>query len=99
MFDSIAPRYDLLNRMLSARRDLYWRRFAVAELLPKPGGRYLDVATGTGDVALEILRQNPTAKVVGIDFASSVESKGSGLHGLLLESFQIPNIQKTDLNL
>lgn len=72
MFDSIAPRYDLLNRLLSARRDLYWRRFAVAELLLRPGGRYLDVATGTGDVALEILRQNPTAKVVGIDFASSM---------------------------
>ncbi len=69
MFDSIAPRYDLLNRLLSAGRDIAWRRFAVKKLLTSRGGVYLDVATGTADVALEIVRQSPSCRVVGLDFA------------------------------
>jgi demethylmenaquinone methyltransferase/2-methoxy-6-polyprenyl-1,4-benzoquinol methylase len=52
MFDRIAPRYDLLNRLLSARQDQRWRRRLVAMVPYRPGGRYLDVATGTGDVLL-----------------------------------------------
>lgn len=52
MFDRIAPRYDFLNRLLSARQDQRWRRILV-DLVPyRPEGRYLDVATGTGDVLL-----------------------------------------------
>ena len=69
MFDSIAPRYDLLNRLLSAGRDIHWRRFAVKKLLTSLEGPYLDVATGTADVALEITKQAPTCRVVGLDFA------------------------------
>jgi demethylmenaquinone methyltransferase/2-methoxy-6-polyprenyl-1,4-benzoquinol methylase len=70
MFDSIAPRYDFLNRLLSAGRDIHWRRFAVEKLITHKEGTYLDVATGTGDVALEITRQAPSSRVVGLDFAS-----------------------------
>jgi len=70
MFDSIAPRYDLLNRLLSAGRDIHWRRFAVKKLLTRKNGLYLDVATGTADVALEITRQAPESKVIGLDFAA-----------------------------
>ena len=57
MFDDIAPRYDLLNRLLSFGIDRRWRRRAVGQLRVPAGGRVLDVATGTGDVALEIARQ------------------------------------------
>jgi demethylmenaquinone methyltransferase / 2-methoxy-6-polyprenyl-1,4-benzoquinol methylase len=67
MFDRIARRYDLLNRVLSAGLDRGWRRRAVDALDPRPGERYLDVATGTGDVALAILARQPTAAVVGLD--------------------------------
>ena len=70
MFDSIAPRYDLLNRLLSFRRDVYWRRWAVKQLISHKQGTYLDVATGTADVALEIKRQAPLSRTVALDFAS-----------------------------
>lgn len=67
MFDRIAARYDLLNRVLSLGIDRRWRRRAVAALALAPGDRVLDVATGTADVALEVLRQQPAAGVVGLD--------------------------------
>jgi demethylmenaquinone methyltransferase/2-methoxy-6-polyprenyl-1,4-benzoquinol methylase len=55
MFTSIAPRYDLLNRLLSAGQDQRWRRALVARLPPlREGDRVLDLCTGTGDVALAI---------------------------------------------
>ena len=70
MFSSIAPRYDFLNRLLSLGADRRWRRLAVAETIPSNGGRFLDVATGTADMALEILRQKgPGASVAGVDLS------------------------------
>jgi demethylmenaquinone methyltransferase / 2-methoxy-6-polyprenyl-1,4-benzoquinol methylase len=69
LFDSIAPTYDLLNHLLSLGRDYYWRRRAVQELEGLEG-RILDMATGTGDVAIEIIRQNGhRRKVFGLDFS------------------------------
>ena len=70
MFDSIAPRYDLLNRLLSLRQDVSWRRKTVAAMTIPGSGRVLDVACGTGDVILEIYRQKgPRVEVTGIDFS------------------------------
>ena len=70
MFESIAPRYDFLNRLLSLRQDILWRRKMVAAMRIPPGGRVLDVACGTGDVAFEVLRQKGEGVLVcGIDFA------------------------------
>jgi len=70
MFSSIAPKYDFLNRLLSFGRDRQWRRQAVAGIRPERGGRHLDVATGTADVALEILRQRGGESfVVGSDIS------------------------------
>jgi demethylmenaquinone methyltransferase/2-methoxy-6-polyprenyl-1,4-benzoquinol methylase len=54
MFAAVAPRYDLLNRLLSLRQDVRWRRRLVAALAAAPPGRVLDLATGTGDVAFAI---------------------------------------------
>jgi demethylmenaquinone methyltransferase/2-methoxy-6-polyprenyl-1,4-benzoquinol methylase len=69
MFGGIAPRYDLLNRLLSIGRDRYWRREAVAQAQLPPGGLAVDVCTGTADVALELAKQFPSAKsIVGVDF-------------------------------
>ena len=67
MFDRIAPRYDLLNRLLSLGIDRGWRRAAVAALRLPPRARVLDLATGTGDLALEVLRRHPDARVAGLD--------------------------------
>ncbi len=70
MFGLIAPRYDLLNRIMTGARDRRWRAVAVSETRLKPGGRALDVATGTGDLAFALARVvGPTGRVVGIDFS------------------------------
>ncbi|PLX96796.1 MAG: bifunctional demethylmenaquinone methyltransferase/2-methoxy-6-polyprenyl-1,4-benzoquinol methylase UbiE [Desulfuromonas sp.] len=78
MFDAIAPRYDLLNRLLSLGIDRRWRTFAVRQLQLKENGKVLDIATGTGDIALEIVRQfGSKVEVVGVDF-----TQGMLVHGL-----------------
>lgn len=77
MFGSIAPRYDLLNRLLSLGIDRRWRRFAVGKIGLRGPGRVLDVATGTGDVALEIATQTPASvNIVGIDFTPEMIELG-----------------------
>jgi demethylmenaquinone methyltransferase / 2-methoxy-6-polyprenyl-1,4-benzoquinol methylase len=69
MFDSIAGRYDLLNRVLSAGVDRGWRVEAAKEVLANNPKDILDVATGTGDFAIAIKRLSPQSNVVGSDFA------------------------------
>ena len=76
MFSAIAPRYDLLNKLLSLGRDRYWRRFAVNQLPAIKKGLFLDAATGTGDVALEIIKQRPDARVIGVDFSDKMIELG-----------------------
>ncbi len=79
MFSGIAPRYDLLNRLLSAGIDRRWRRAAVAEMTPAAGGRHLDLATGTADMALEIFRQKGSAaSVAAVDLSVEMMRIGRG---------------------
>ena len=67
MFDQIAGRYDLLNRVMSMGIDQSWRRKTVAAMALPAGARVLDLATGTGDLALMIARLHTDAQVVGSD--------------------------------
>ncbi len=77
MFDGIAPRYDLLNRLLSLGLDGSWRRRLVQALDLPPGGPHvLDVATGTADVALTLCRQHPTVRVTGLDPSAQMLARG-----------------------
>src|SRR3989441_8818866 len=70
MFDRIAPRYDLLNRLLSVGTDLSWRRRALELARLGENGRALDVGTGTGDFALALLARAPgSATVTGVDIS------------------------------
>jgi demethylmenaquinone methyltransferase/2-methoxy-6-polyprenyl-1,4-benzoquinol methylase len=74
MFNSIATRYDLLNRILSLGQDLRWRRFVIERLVNtcKPES-YLDIATGTGDLLIEVIRSMPSIKsAVGLDMAKEM---------------------------
>lgn len=78
MFDSIAPRYDLLNHVLSAGMDRGWRERAVAALGLEPGDRALDLCTGTADVAIAVASSENGVSVVGVDFAGAMLSIGLG---------------------
>jgi demethylmenaquinone methyltransferase / 2-methoxy-6-polyprenyl-1,4-benzoquinol methylase len=73
MFDRIAPRYDLLNRAMTAGLDGRWRRAAAAAADLAAGDRALDCCTGTGDLALELApRVTRLGRVVGLDFAEEM---------------------------
>lgn len=72
MFDAIAPRYDLLNHVLSAGLDMRWRARAVQELELPRAARIIDLCTGTGDLAVAAVRAYPDASVVGVDFAGEM---------------------------
>ncbi len=77
MFGAIAPRYDFLNRLLSLGIDRRWRTKAVRLLRYREGARILDVATGTGDVALEIARRTPpSVRITGADFCREMVELG-----------------------
>lgn len=67
MFDRIAPRYDLLNRLMSFGLDSFWRRQLVRMLKVPDGEAILDVATGTADVALALVKRYPSITVTGLD--------------------------------
>jgi demethylmenaquinone methyltransferase/2-methoxy-6-polyprenyl-1,4-benzoquinol methylase len=71
LFSSIAPKYDLLNSVLSLTRHKAWRRFAVSKSGIKPGGRALDVCCGTGDFAFELARRvGKEGHIIGVDFSN-----------------------------
>ncbi|MFN2383656.1 MAG: class I SAM-dependent methyltransferase [Gemmatimonadota bacterium] len=76
MFERIAPRYDALNRLLSAGIDRRWRRLAVDALAPRDGARYLDCCAGTLDLAAAISARAPRATVVAADFALPMLLRG-----------------------
>src|SRR5690348_3343437 len=67
LFRGLPRRYDQLSAALSFQQDPRWRRALVDEVAPAPGERILDVATGTGMVAAELLARDPDCTVVGLD--------------------------------
>ncbi|MCE2847408.1 MAG: bifunctional demethylmenaquinone methyltransferase/2-methoxy-6-polyprenyl-1,4-benzoquinol methylase UbiE [Sphingobacteriales bacterium] len=85
MFDSIARRYDLMNRLLSGGIDRSWRRKAIDTLIPYKPERILDIATGTADVAIECMRLKPQ-EIVGIDISNRMLDIGR--HKVMEKGFQ-----------
>jgi len=71
MFDSIAPRYDLLNHMLTFGIDILWRKKAINKLKPYQPKVVMDMATGTGDFAVAAMKLNPE-RVIGIDLSNEM---------------------------
>lgn len=75
MFDNIAPRYDMLNRVLSLRIDILWRDVLVKWLKKDEPKLVLDVATGTGDLAIAI-QKGTEARVMGLDLSQQMLNVG-----------------------
>ncbi len=81
MFGRIAPRYDLLNHLLSMNIDRYWRARTVARVAPilaQPGARVLDVCCGTGDLTLALNSRSRSAQIFGSDFCHPMLEKANG---------------------
>ena len=73
MFDHISRTYDLLNHMLSLGRDWSWRRKTAGRLDANPDLRLIDLATGTGDMLISLLRQRPNiAQATGLDISENM---------------------------
>jgi len=72
MFDAIAGRYDLMNRVMTLGQDQKWRRFVVEKAGDPQGGWMLDLATGTGDIAALSAERYPLGRVVGADFSQNM---------------------------
>lgn len=75
MFNSISPQYDFLNHLLSLGIDIHWRKKAIKMLRQNPPATILDIATGTGDFALEAMKLNPK-KIIGLDISDGMLDVG-----------------------
>lgn len=76
IFSTITGRYDFLNHLLSLRRDIAWRRYAVREMRFFHTYRLLDVATGTADLAIDATCRHPRIQVTGVDFVREMMDLG-----------------------
>jgi demethylmenaquinone methyltransferase/2-methoxy-6-polyprenyl-1,4-benzoquinol methylase len=105
MFTSIAPRYDLLNHVLSMNVDrLWWRRSAKTfrEVLSRPGAQVLDLCCGTGDMAFALHRQGRSKPVIlGVDFShamlqrASMKGQGTELRWIEADALTLPVANQT----
>ena len=103
MFDNIAPYYDFLNRLLTLRIDVLWRKKAISLLKESQPKRILDVATGTADVAIMMSKQLNAEEIIGMDISKEmlavgqkkIEKKGLENH-IKLEYGDSENLSYTD---
>lgn len=105
MFGRIAHRYDTMNRVMTGGQDGRWRKLLIQQAHLPPQGKILDIATGTGDIAFEALRQQPhLSQVVGADFTlpmlreakwRSGEEQGSHLHWSGADTLHLPFVDNT----
>ncbi len=102
MFDSIAPRYDLLNHVLSANVDrLWWWRAARSfrQILARPDAAVLDVCCGTGDMTMALLKHRPEGArpILAADFARAMLSRGVRKFGAQARCIECPAGRKTQM--
>ena len=98
MFGRIAPRYDLANHLLSGGADFFWRKRAVKIVEAWRPGRVLDLATGSGDLALALQRRLPEATIIAADFSPEMlaVAKGKGVREpVLADALGLPFPDKT----
>jgi demethylmenaquinone methyltransferase/2-methoxy-6-polyprenyl-1,4-benzoquinol methylase len=98
MFSAIVPRYDLMNRLMTAGLDRRWRRLAATEAGLRPGAEALDACCGTGDLALMLLRRCPDCRVVGADTSEAMlararEKAAAGCVGAAAPGEALPRVE------
>jgi demethylmenaquinone methyltransferase/2-methoxy-6-polyprenyl-1,4-benzoquinol methylase len=76
MFDNVSPKYDFLNHLLSGGIDFYWRKKALNMIKNRPHDIVLDIATGTGDLAIEAWKILKPSKIVGVDISEGMLNVG-----------------------
>lgn len=76
MFDNVSPKYDFLNHLLSGGIDFWWRKKAISMLRSEKPKLVLDIATGTGDLAIEAMKQLKPEKIIGVDISEGMLSFG-----------------------
>ncbi len=100
MFDNIAPAYDFMNRAMTLGIDRRWRRIAVSRIPKRTGLNILDIATGTGDMAILIRRMTGARHITGIDLSQGMISEArrkvsldptlDGIEFMLADSLDTP---------
>ncbi|MDR3575183.1 MAG: ubiquinone/menaquinone biosynthesis methyltransferase [Anaerolineaceae bacterium] len=96
MFGRIAPRYDMLNRIMTVGQDVRWRKEAVRKLGITENALLLDAGTGTGDIAREISKQYPQVRVVACDFTPEMvligknRSKNKQIDWVIADAMNLP---------
>ena len=95
MFSRIAPNYDRMNRIMTLAQDRRWRREVIRRAALPEGGWLLDLGAGTGDLAMEALRQTPTASVLAADFTVPMmqvgrQGKSSPIHWCAADALNLP---------
>lgn len=95
LFTAIAARYELANHLLCGGFDFWWRHVTALEVRKKNPHHILDIATGTGDLAVALLKKNPSAQVTGIDFceemlAQAAKKKILGLTLMTADGLALP---------
>jgi demethylmenaquinone methyltransferase/2-methoxy-6-polyprenyl-1,4-benzoquinol methylase len=76
VFENIAPKYDLMNDLLSFRRHKAWRKFTMKKMQVQPGDTAIDVCCGTCDWTLSIAEESKTGDIIGLDFSQNMLSYG-----------------------
>jgi demethylmenaquinone methyltransferase/2-methoxy-6-polyprenyl-1,4-benzoquinol methylase len=93
MFGSIAPRYDLANHLLSCGADFYWRKRAAEIVASWQPNNVVDLATGTGDLALAIAKKLPNVDITAVDFSEKMLAiaRGKGLRNTIVaDAMRLP---------
>ena len=96
MFDRLAPRYDLMNRLMTFGQDQRWRRFVVEHASTEGEALVLDLASGTGDIAFALKKQNPLARVIAADFSlgmlchGQTRRQGDQVHWVACDAMRLP---------
>src|SRR6266508_3412934 len=98
LFGRIAPRYDLMNRLMTAGQDKHWREEVIRRAHLRPGASLLDLGAGTGDLSFEALRQEPRVHPTAADFTLEMMREGQKrgiLPWLGADALQLPFRDRT----